>query len=159
MTTCFGPVVSQVCSDCHRHRSALMAVSRARVLNTAAVCSRVSETVRLNIRVSFSGCSRKLVVVTISPVGPSRSITPGNKAIPRLFDRLIAQAAFGQEGPDKITGELGRHAGRLVDHQKPMLQRLSRIRQGALAHGGQRMVRLLGKELERGLDKERLASR
>ena len=62
--------------------------SSASERSTSRVWEGLSLTVSDNSRVSFSGCSWTAVVVTISPVGPSRSISFGTK--PSLVDSTVS---------------------------------------------------------------------
>jgi hypothetical protein len=68
---------SHHCRACQGLRSASASSSLASIESTPRVCSRVSVTVRLRRRVSFSGWSLTAVVVTMRPVGPSRSMRRG----------------------------------------------------------------------------------
>ena len=66
------------------------------------VCARVSVTVRLSRRVSFSGCILLRVVVTISPVGPSISSRRGRTPFGVLSAVKAALDPNGILNPGKL---------------------------------------------------------
>src|SRR5918998_249362 len=128
----------------------------ARAARTACVCSWVSVTLRLSTRVSFSGWSLTAVVVTIRPVGPSRSMRSG--LMPSEVFSTVSYLILPSERTHEVGGEVAAHPGGLVDHEEPVRERLLSVGEGTFAHSRQGVIRAVREEGEHALGQVALAA-